>query len=135
MRSIEIDPHSRTAERAKAARSAIASRGFRIESIGRTRGDAVMHCLTALEVFEQLAPADALAVVSEIAALGQGGLNVDDSARQYSLTSLAGRQFSGLQLVAMMYVGMKGVDPTADVGFDLSKEYEQAREMFAAKRG
>ncbi len=134
IRSIQVDPHSRVAEMAKAARSAIASRGFRIESIGQVRPDAVMHCLTALEMFEQLASPDAVAVVSEIAALGQEGLDVNDSSRKYPLKSLAGRQFNGLQLVAMMYVGMKGIDPSADVGFDLSKEYEQARAMHFAKR-
>ena len=58
---------------------------------------------------------------------------MNEPARKYVLQSLPGRQFSGLELVAMMYVGFKGIDPSADVGFDLSKEYEQAVVMHRAK--
>jgi hypothetical protein len=36
--------------------------------------------------------------------------------------------------VAMMYVGFKRIDPSADVGFDPSKEYEQAVAMHQARR-
>ncbi len=134
-RLIRMDPDSRAAEKAKEARGAIASRGFRIQSIGRDRPDAVMFCLAALEEFEQLPSEEILAVVSEIAALGQTGLAVNDPARKYELKSLPGRQFGGLQLVAMMYVGFKGINPSADVGFDLSKEYEQALALYQAKKG
>ena len=94
-----------------------------------------MFCLAALEEFERLPSAEVQAVVFEIAALGQGGLAVNEPARKYALKSLPGRTFSGLQLVAMMYVGFKGIDPSTDVGFDLSKEYEQARAMHQAKKG
>ena len=134
LRSIQIDPDSQVAEVAKAARSAIASRGFRIESISQPRNDVVAHCLAAFEVFERLAAPEIVSIVAEIASLGQGGLDVNDSAPKYSLNSLAGRHFSGLQLVAMMYVGMKGIEPSTNVGFDLSKEYEQAREIHRARR-
>jgi hypothetical protein len=34
----------------------------------------------------------------------------------------------------MMYVGFKRIDPSADVGFDPSKEYEQAVAMHQARR-
>lgn len=132
---IRMDPDSPLAEVAKEARGAIASRGFRIESIGQLRPDATMFCLAALEEFERLPSSEVQAVVFEIAALGQGGLAVNEPAREYALKSLPGRQFSGLQLVAMMYVGFKGIDPSTDVGFDLSKEYEQALAMHQAKQG
>ena len=132
---IRLDPDSPVARVAKDARGAIASRGFRIESIGQLRPDATMFCLAALEEFQRLPSPEVQAVVFEIAALGQSGLAVNEAGRKYSLKSLPGRQFSGLQLVAMMYVGFKGVDPTTDVGFDLSKEYEQARAMYQAKQG
>jgi tetratricopeptide (TPR) repeat protein len=135
VRLIRMDPDSRAAEKAKEARGAIASRGFRIQSIGRVRPDAVMFCLAALEEFEQLPSEEIMAVVSEIAALGQGGLAVNDSARKYELKSLPGRQFGGLQLVAMMYVGIQGIKPSTDVGFDLSKEYQQALGLYRAKQG
>lgn len=131
---IRMAPDSRQGEIAKAARGAIASRGFRIESIGQLRPDATMFCLDALEEFERLPSSEVQAIVFEIAALGQGGLSLGEPARKYALKSLPGREFTGLQLVAMMYVGFKGIDPSTDVGFDLSKEYEQAHAMHQAKK-
>ena len=131
---IRMNPDGAVAEVAKTARGNIASRGFRIESIGQSRPDATVFCLAALEEFERLPSSEVQAIVFEIAALGQGGLAVNEPARKYVLKSLPGRQFSGLELVAMMYVGFKGIDPSADVGFDLSKEYEQAVAMHQARR-
>jgi len=34
----------------------------------------------------------------------------------------------------MMFVGFKQIDPALDMGFDLSKEYEAAQELFNTKR-
>ncbi|MDX9735614.1 MAG: hypothetical protein RBU36_15890 [Thermoanaerobaculia bacterium] len=59
------------------------------------------------------------------------GFDVNDPAQKYSLRSLPG-EYSGLHLVCILDVGMKLVDPTADTGFDLSKEYEEAKALFGA---
>lgn len=131
---IRMAPQSRLAEVAKGARGAIASRGFRIESIGQPRPDATEFCLAALDEFERLPSSEVQFVAFEIAALGQGGLHVGDTDAKYSLKSLPGRKFSGLQLVAMMYVAFKGIDPDMDVGFDLSKEYAAARDIYQARQ-
>jgi hypothetical protein len=48
--------------------------------------------------------------------------------RKYQLLSLPGR-FSGLHMVCLMYVAFKIIDPTADIGFDLAKEYALANQM------
>jgi hypothetical protein len=32
-----------------------------------------------------------------------------------------------------MYVGFKQIEPSMDVGFDLSKEYEAAQQLFSKK--
>lgn len=90
-----------------------------------------MYCLAAIEEFEVLAPA---AIAFEIAALGQGGLSVKEPSWKYALKSLPGREFSGLLLVSMMYVGFKQIDPSVNVGFDLSKEYERAHALRQAKQ-
>lgn len=80
-------------------------------------------------------PADAAAayvkVTFEIAMLGMKGFDVNDPARKYRLRSLPG-EFSGLHLVCILDVGMKLVDPSADTGFDLSREYEEAKALFGA---
>jgi hypothetical protein len=68
------------------------------------------------------------AIVFEIALLGRSGLDINDPAKRYSLRSLPG-DYSGLHLVSLMYTGMKLIDPSADAGIDLSREYEQAVKM------
>ena len=71
--------------------------------MGLPRMDAVMYCLSALKTFETLTPAEVRNVEFEIAMLGTRGLDVNDPAPKYTLRSLPG-QFSGLNLVALMYV-------------------------------
>ncbi|MFM2057793.1 MAG: hypothetical protein RLY71_2178 [Pseudomonadota bacterium] len=41
------------------------------------------------------------------------------------LSTLSG-EFSGMQLVAMMYAGVQQMQPGADAGIDLKAEYESA---------
>jgi hypothetical protein len=87
--------------------------------------------LAALEKFAGMETAQVQAVTFEIAMLGRRGLNVNDAAQRYELASLPG-SFSGLQLVSMMYVGFKQIAPEMDVGFDLSQEYDAARQLFVS---
>jgi len=54
---------------------------------------------------------------------------VNDPAEQYSLNSISGK-FSGPHLRCIEYVGFKIIDPSVDLGFDLSAEYAAARAMF-----
>ena len=56
------------------------------------------------------------------------GINPADSEKQYSLKSLPG-QFSGLQLLCIMYVAFKRFAPDKDTGFDVSREYSVALSM------
>ena len=74
---------------------------------------------------------DVKKIVFEIAVLGMKGLDVNDPAKKYDLRSLPG-SYSGLHLVSILYAGSKIVDPAADVGFDLSREYDQATSLFGA---
>ena len=64
-------------------------------------------------------------IASEIAILGQKGLDINNPAEKYTLQTLRGT-FSGLHLVALMYAGFKQIAPTADVGIDFGKEYAAA---------
>jgi hypothetical protein len=59
-------------------------------------------------------------------------LNTNDPAHKYQLKSLPG-DFSGLNLVCLMYVAFKSFAPETDVGFDLSKEYAAAKSMYSGK--
>ena len=55
----------------------------------------------------------------------EGGLDINDSARKFTLTRMPGN-FSGLHLVSLMFVGSRLIDPGLDSGIDLSKEFAEA---------
>jgi hypothetical protein len=95
--------------------------------------DAVMYCLSALQEFSTMDAEDVQAVAFEIALLGRNGLDTNDSTPKYTLRSLPGA-YSGLQLVSMMFVGFKQIEPTLDAGFDLSQEYAAAQQLVLGKK-
>lgn len=133
-RAIEIDPASQVAEIARQTRSKMAQESFRDTGSGIPRMDAVMYCLDALEKFDAMTSEKVRAVTLEIALLGRQGLDTNDSTPKYSLRSLPG-EFTGLHLVSLLYVGFEQINPGHDMGFDLSKEYETAQQLFSRKRG
>jgi Flp pilus assembly protein TadD len=58
-KAIDIDEYSPIAELARQARTAMAQSAFRERLPGMKRPDAVMHCLDAIERFEELPPSRA----------------------------------------------------------------------------
>jgi tetratricopeptide (TPR) repeat protein len=99
-----------------------------LKSVG-LRYDAVMYCLGALEKFTQMGIGEVQRITFEIGLLGQGGLDINNPQRKYTLDSMPG-EFTGLQLLCTMYTGFQMIDPAVDVGADLSKEYQAALAMF-----
>lgn len=81
-----------------------------------------------MKTFPTMPPEEVKKVTFELALLGTKGLDVNDPEQKYQLRSLPGR-FSGLHLVSILYVGFRLVDPKADAGFDLSAEYEEAKNL------
>jgi hypothetical protein len=90
-----------------------------------------MYCLGALERFGKMTHAEIQVIAFEIATLGTKGLDVNDPGRKYRLRSLFG-EFSGLHLISLMYVGFQLIAPETSIGFDLHREYEAARRLYAA---
>ncbi len=134
LRAIDINPHSQIAEIAEKGRSRIAQANMRDAVGGGVRMDAVMYCLGALEKCDALSPAAVQKVAMEIAAVGTNGINPNDANRKYTLRSLPG-EFSGLHLLCYMYVTWKQFAPDQDIGFDLSKEYQQALNLRNLHKG
>ena len=133
VKTISLDQLSEIAELARTDRSRIAQANLRSNAGGDTRPDAVFFCLDALQKFHSLGEAQTKAITFEVAMLGRGGLDINSPDKKYTLKSLPG-DFSGLHLVSMMYVGMKSVAPTADVGIDLSREYAEAKRLFGLEK-
>ncbi len=134
IRVLELSPHGEIAEKAKDARRSIANRQFHDEAITELRHDALFYCLGALERFEGMSQAELGPIVMEMATLGESGLNGNDPEQSYTLKLTPG-EFSGLQIVCMMHVGLKKFDPKMGSGMDLDKEYEAALALHARKTG
>lgn len=128
VKAIQLSPLSDIAELARAARTSLAHDSMRSAVGGGARPDVVMYCLDALQKFRALGKTKTGAIVFEIAMLGRSGLDINDPTKKYTLRSLPGN-FSGLQLVSLMYTGMKLVDPSVDAGIDLSREFAVAEQM------
>ena len=134
IRVLELCPTGPTAEAAKKLRRKIVATTFR--AAGVPRFDAIVFCLEALRLFADKPKKETLQIVFEIALLGHHGLDINHSEAKYRLKTLPG-QFSGLQLLAFMYVGYKVLDLEMEDDLGLSKEYEVAMGMFKPppKRG
>lgn len=122
-------PASSVAELARTARTDRAHKSMSKASGNQLRPDVLMYITNALDIFAKVGPAKIRDITMEVVMKGQNGLDINDPEQKYSLSSLEGK-FSGLQLVSIMYVGIKALDPNIDPGIDLSVEYEAAKSMF-----
>lgn len=129
---LALSPYGEIAEKAKNARRRIAQQNFRDGGRGTLRMDAVMYCLEGLKKFQGLSQTKLAPILMEIATLGQKGLPVNDPTQKYRLRSLAG-EFTALQLVCLLHVGIKKFDPSQGSSFDINKEYEAALAVFQEK--
>ncbi len=130
---IELDASSNVAELARGRLSEIAHATFRSRAPGVERLDAVMYLLGAIQKFDAMSKKDVQKIGLEVATVGMRGLDVNDSSQKYQLKSLPGR-YSGLHMVCLMYAAFKIIQPTADVGFDLSQEYAAAMQMKSQRK-
>jgi tetratricopeptide (TPR) repeat protein len=128
-RVIAVAPLSDIAEQARRARTRLAEDSFRSATAGALRADVVEYCLDGLRRFSALEDKELKAAVYEIAMLGRAGLDTNDPQKKHRLQSLPGA-FSGLQLVSLMYTGLRLLNLDASVGMDLSREFEAAMVLF-----
>lgn len=84
-----------------------------------------MYIAGALDTFDKVGAAKRQQTALETAMKGQSGLDINDPDQKYTLKTLPGK-FSGMHLLAIMYTGMKALDPNMDAGVDLSAEYQVA---------
>lgn len=96
------------------------------------RTDAMFYCLSALEMFEKMKKEDIQKIAFEIGIKGTEGIDINNSSKRYTLKSMQG-DFSGLQLISYMYVGFKIIVPEQNIGIDISREYNVAKQMFGNK--
>ncbi len=92
------------------------------------RPDAVEYMIDAIKRFNKIPREQVGRVTMEIARLGETGLEINNPKKRYSLTNLDG-DFSGLQLLCCMHVGMALFSPKVDCGSGLQREYQIAKGM------
>ena len=95
---------------------------------GKIRMDAVFYMQGAMDEFTKKSRQEVGQIVMEIALLGQKGLQINKPEIRYTLNHLPG-DFSGLQLVSIMHAGIRLLDPKADTGTGLDREYAAATAM------
>ena len=122
---IERFPDQPAADLAVAARNKVANENLHAKVDGNARMDAVFYMQSAIHEFSALTQAEVGKITMEIVLLGQKGLQINNPDVRYSLESKPG-DFSGLQLVSIMHVGIKLLDPNAETGTGLDREYELA---------
>jgi len=93
------------------------------------RQDAVQYCLDALQTISKMSATNVQKLALDLAMAGRSGLEVHNPNSRYRVKGLHG-EFSGLAMVCFLYVVMQQIAPGADVGMDLSQEYQQAKQLF-----
>ena len=124
-RTIALDEDGPAAGPARKGLARLAAAELRGRLPEGLRTDAVMYLLEALTKLRGMAKKEIEGITLKIAVLGRSGFDVNDAALQYTLTSLPG-EHSGLQLVCILYAGLRASAVDAVVGLDLAAEYEAA---------
>jgi Flp pilus assembly protein TadD len=89
----------------------------------------VMFMVDALNYFKNKSEADIKQTALEIAMLGTMG--IDPNKKEYVITSIAGKRFSGNQVLAYYYVSWAIAMPeqVQHLGLDFKTEYEMAKKL------
>jgi hypothetical protein len=69
---------------------------------------------------------------SEVAAVGYGGLQINEPGTARSLKNLPG-SWSDLALACLIHVGMKQLTPDQDSGLGIEAEYQEAVRLHASR--
>ena len=96
---------------------------------------AVWFLLDALKRYAALPAEKVREIAFEIALLGQHGLDYASPEKKYSLRSLPGESFSGLQLMCLMHAGFQQIAPEHDTGMNLAEPFLTALELYQEDEG
>jgi len=95
---------------------------------------AGIYLLDALERYDLVPVEKVREIAFEIAMLGREGLDYSSADTNYTLKSLPGESFTGLQLMCLMYAGFQRLAPEHELRMDLEEPWLKALEMFQARR-
>jgi Tfp pilus assembly protein PilF len=96
---------------------------------------AVWHLLSALQRYDRLPVAKVREIAFEVGLLGQTGLDYATTDKKYTLRTIPGESFSGLEMMCLMHAGFRRIAPEMETGMDLDEPYLVALEMFELEKG
>ena len=96
---------------------------------------AVWFLLSALQRYAPMDVEQVRNIAFEIGLLGRSGLDYASPEKKYTLETIPGQMFSGLQLMCLMHAGFKRIQPDLDSGMDLDEPFLTALQLFNAERG
>lgn len=102
------------------------------EKLRQRNAAAVPLLIKSLDRLAAIDDATIKALVMEAALAGQNGINFTDATPMHTLKSLPGETLSGLEVMCILYTGLKHLSPgmpDSEIGMDLSKEFEAAKEL------
>lgn len=126
------DPAHAVAEEARKGLTRLAVTTVRSKAVGNLRMDAVFYMVEAIKRFRLMTPERVGQITLEIAVLGRSGLDTNDVDKRYEIKLIPDETFSGLNLLAMMHVGVRQFNKDADTGSGLDEEYKTAVAMTVA---
>ena len=92
---------------------------------------ASMYMLDALRRFAHMDRQQIRQIAAEVAIIGKDGITYGgDKKVTYTLKSLPGEEFSGLEMLCLEYVGFKLVAPELDLRIPLDEAYRMAVQMY-----
>lgn len=94
----------------------------------------IMYLLGGLQRFDRMTEAEIQQVAMETGVIGMEGIDYASADKKYTLKAFPGETFSGLQLLAFMYLGFKRIDPTLNSGLDFDDAYRIALQMHHAQK-
>jgi len=96
---------------------------------------AVWHLLSALQRYDKLPVEKVREIAFEVGLLGQKGLDYASPDKKYTLRTIPGESFSGLEMMCLMHAGFRRLAPDMETGMDLDEPFLVALEMFELERG
>lgn len=105
-----------------------------IKDASNLRKDIVEHCATALDILSGMDRRGIGRVLQEIARRSGSGIVLGDTSRRYRIDTIQAES-DGLAMAVYMYVGIRLLGYTEDLGLDFRPEYEMAKRFVAIPGG
>lgn len=96
--------------------------------------EALMYLVASLDRLHGLNDKEVAQIAMETMLKGNTGLDLDSSAKQYTIGAFGNERFSGLEMVCMMKVAFDRIKPGESMGIDFGDTWGAAKMMHTARK-